>query len=69
MNVIPGRGQFSKAEIAALFAIHICDYRFSINELYKRYTMRDPQALQGRKASDINCGHYQKKNYKVLNIF
>ena len=52
-NLIHGPNQRSKAEIAAIFSTTLMDFKFSLNELYKRYMMRKA-ALGKNKAEDFD---------------
>ena len=52
-NTIPGPNQLSQNQIRGIFDCDIIDYQFSLNEVYKRYTMRKG-VLGGRDVNDLN---------------
>ena len=53
MNIIERYGALSNEEIGAIFDTDLCDFQFSICEIYKRYAMRGGQ-LGRRDVSQLN---------------
>ena len=52
-NTIHGPNQLSQNEIRGIFGCDLIDYQFSLNELYKRFTMRKG-ILYGRDVNQLN---------------
>ena len=53
MNIIERRGALSDVDIAGIFDTDLCDFQFSICEIFKRYSMRR-NALGNRNAAKLN---------------
>ena len=65
MHNVHGKDAMSIHEIRALFQISLCDFPFSLHELYKRYAMRKGR-LHGRELKDLD---FQSLSNETINSF
>lgn len=53
MNNVQSANHMTPAELRALFEIDLCEFPFSVHEIYKRYTMRKGKLGRWRNKDDL----------------